>query len=61
MKFPNDYVIGVFIPENTKHIEIIGTKVIPEFGPLSILILGVAIGSIAYLSKKSPFGRILLK
>lgn len=56
MKFPNDYVIGVFIPEDAKHIEIIGTQVIPEFGPLSILILGVAIGSMAYLIRKSPFG-----
>jgi len=61
MKFPNDYVIGVFIPENTKHIEIVGTQVIPEFGPLSILILGAAVGSIVYLVRKSPFGVNLAK
>lgn len=61
MKFPNDYVIGVFIPENTKHIEIVGTQVIPEFGPLSILILGAAVGGIVYLVRKSPFGVNLAK
>jgi len=56
MKFPSDYVIGVFIPEDAKHIEIIGTEVIPEFGLLSILVLGVAVGSIVYLTSKSPLG-----
>jgi predicted secreted protein with PEFG-CTERM motif len=60
MKFPNDYVIGVFIPENTKHIEIVGTKVIPEFGSLSILILGVTVSSLVYLNRKSPF-RLTMK
>ena len=61
MKFPNDYVIGVFIEEDTKHIEIIGTQVIPEFGSLSILILGMAVGSIVYLVRKSPLGVNLTK
>jgi len=56
MKFPDGYVVGVFIPKDTKHIEIIGTQVIPEFGPLSILILGMAFGSIIYLIRKSPLG-----
>lgn len=56
MKFPNDYVIGVFIPENTKKIEIIGTTVIPEFGGLPILILGITLFGIAYLIKKPLFG-----
>lgn len=55
MKFPNDYVIGLFITEETKHIEIIGTKVIPEFGHVTILILIVAMGVIVYLVGKSPF------
>ena len=56
MKFPNDYVIGLFIEENAQHIEIVGTKVIPEFGAISILILGVAIIGTIYLVRKSPFG-----
>ncbi|MFQ5440003.1 MAG: PEFG-CTERM domain-containing protein [Nitrosopumilaceae archaeon] len=55
MKFPNDYVIGLFITEETKHIEIIGTKVIPEFGPIAILILIIAMGVVVYTVSKSPF------
>lgn len=61
MKFPNDYVIGIFIEKDTKHIEIIGTQVIPEFGSFSILILGMAVGSIVYLVRKSPLGTDLTK
>lgn len=56
MKFPDDYVIGFFIEEETKHIEIVGTQVIPEFGTISILILGISILGIVYLVRKSPFG-----
>jgi predicted secreted protein with PEFG-CTERM motif len=56
MKMPDGYVVGFIISEDTKHIEIIGTKVIPEFGALSILVLGVAVVSIIYLARKSPFG-----
>ncbi len=51
MKFPNEYVIGMFIPQNTKNIEIIGTKVIPEFGLVTILILGISIFSVITLRK----------
>lgn len=56
MKFPNDYVIGLFIEEDTTHIEIVGTKVIPEFGAISILIFGVAVFGIVLLVRKSSFG-----
>jgi len=56
MKMPDGYVVGLIISEDTKHVEIIGTKVIPEFGALSILVLGVAVVSIIYLARKSPFG-----
>jgi len=55
MKFPNDYVFGVFIHENTEHIEIVGTTVIPEFGTLSILIFFFALFGTIYLVKKSAF------
>jgi len=61
MKFPNDYVIGLFIEEDTSHIEIVGTKVIPEFGAISILILGVAVFGIVFLVRKSPFGANLTR
>ena len=56
MKMPDGYVVGFIISEDTKHVEIIGTKVIPEFGALSILVLGLAVMSIIYLARKSPFG-----
>ena len=55
-KFPNDYALGMIIPKNGQHIEIVGTKVIPEFGAISILILGIAVLSIVFLVRKSPFG-----
>jgi len=53
MKFPNDHVIGFFITEDTKNIEIIGTSVIPEFGSIAIMILGVSILGVIYYSRRS--------
>ena len=52
MKFPNDYVIGFIISEDTQNIEIIGTQVIPEFGSIAILILVLSIVSIVVISRK---------
>ena len=57
MKFPNDYVVGFIITEETEHIEIIGTSVIPEFGVFAILILGISILGLIFFVQKSPFGR----
>jgi predicted secreted protein with PEFG-CTERM motif len=56
-KFPEEYALGMIIPKNTKHIEIIGTKVIPEFGALSITILAISFIGIIYVVK-SRFGSI---
>ena len=56
MKFPNDYVIGFIISEDTKNIEIVGTRVIPEFGAYTILVLGVSVFGLIYLVRKSSFG-----
>ena len=53
MKFPNDYVIGFIITEDTKNIEIIGTRVIPEFGAYAILILGISIVGVVYFMRSS--------
>ena len=53
MKFPTDYVVGFVISEDSKDIEIIGTKVIPEFGTIAIMILAVAITSIIAVTAKS--------
>jgi predicted secreted protein with PEFG-CTERM motif len=56
MKMPDAYVVGLIITEDTEHVEIIGTKVIPEFGTIAILVLGVAIVGIVYVSRTSSFG-----
>jgi hypothetical protein len=55
MKMPDGYVIGMIISEDAKSVEIIGTKVIPEFGAFSIWVLGVTVFGIVYLVRKSPF------
>ena len=56
MKFPNDHVIGFIISEETEHIEIIGTSVIPEFGSIAIIILGVSILGLVYYSRRTSIG-----
>jgi len=55
-KFPDQYALGMIIPKDTKHIEIIGTYVVPEFGVFSIVILGVSIIAIIYFVRKQFFG-----
>ena len=56
--FPNDYSIGFIILETTENIEIIGTRVIPEFGIFTILVLGVSILGTVYFVRKSSFGSV---
>ena len=56
MKFPNDYVIGFVISKTTENIEIVGTRVIPEFGTFAILILGISILGLVYFMRKTSFG-----
>jgi len=45
--------VTVMFPAGTEKIEIIGTKVIPEFGAIAAMILAVAIISIVAISAKS--------
>lgn len=59
MKMPEAYVIGMIIDEETTNVEIIGSKVIPEFGALTILVLGISILAIVYVVRRSPFGTSL--
>lgn len=42
-KYSEDYAIGMSIPKNTHKIVIQGTRIIPEFGSISIIVLVVAI------------------
>ena len=53
MKFPNDYVVSFVITETTKNIEIIGTKIVPEFGIFAIAILGTSILGMMYFIQRS--------
>jgi predicted secreted protein with PEFG-CTERM motif len=41
----------MIIPKDTKHIEIIGTHVVPEFGVFSIAIMAISFIGIAYARK----------
>ena len=53
MKFPNDYVVSFVITETTKDIEIIGTKIVPEFGIFSIAVLGISILGMVYFIQRT--------
>jgi predicted secreted protein with PEFG-CTERM motif len=55
MKMPDGYVVGFIISEDTKHVEIIGTKVIPEFGTVAILVLGISILGIVYVARNLDY------
>jgi hypothetical protein len=55
-KFPNDYSVGMILPEGTRNLEIIGTNVIPEFGSITIAVLGITIFAIVFVIRgKSRF------
>ena len=58
MEIYDDQVIGFVITENTKNIEIVGTKVIPEFGVFAVLILGISISGLVYFTRKLSFGNV---
>lgn len=59
MKFPTDHVIGFIIDDNTKNIEIIGTRVIPEFGAYATLILAISIVGLVFFARRLSFGNSL--
>ncbi|WP_100182552.1 PEFG-CTERM sorting domain-containing protein [Candidatus Nitrosotenuis aquarius] len=54
---PESRLITIQFQEGDSDIEIIGTFVVPEFGPIAILILVVAVSSVLVLSKKNTFLR----
>jgi predicted secreted protein with PEFG-CTERM motif len=55
-KFGENYALGMILPPGAKNVEIMGTQVIPEFGTVAILVMGVAITGIVFVARKSPFG-----
>lgn len=48
-----DRTITVAIPSGTEQVEVIGTRVVPEFGGLSVAVLVVALFSIMAISTKT--------
>ncbi len=49
---PDDVnTIEIELPDNANQITIVGTKIVPEFGVLSIIVLGVAITSMVFIQK----------
>ena len=59
--FPNDFAIGFIITETTENIEIIGTRVIPEFGIFSVMVLGISVLGLICLLQRSSFGQFITK
>ena len=58
---PDNVALGMIVPKDGQHVEIIGTKVIPEFGTFAILTLGVSILGLVYFVRKSSFGRQFIR
>jgi len=51
----NEYrTIAIKFLQGDKDIEIIGTQIVPEFGPIAALVLVIAIVSIIAISKTGP-------
>ena len=51
-KFPNDYALGMIIPKDGQHVEIIGTNVIPEFSVMVLPILAISIVLAVAMTRK---------
>lgn len=49
---PSDRILDCMMPASATQLQIIGTVVIPEFGPMAALILTVGVLSIIFLSNK---------
>ena len=54
---PDNVALGMIVPKDGQYVEIIGTRVIPEFGAFAILTLGVSILGLVYFARKSSFDR----
>ncbi len=52
-RFPNDYALGMIIPKGGEHIEIVGTRVIPEFSIMVLPILAISVLLIVAITVKS--------
>ena len=53
IQFPKDISLGIIMPQDGQHIEIIGTRVIPEVGVYTILIFTDSIFGTIYFVRKT--------
>ena len=53
IQYPNDMSLGIIMPKDGEHVEIIGTKVIPEFGSLVLIMLGISTLGMMFALRKS--------
>lgn len=53
VKYQKDVRIGFLLDKNSEKVEIVGTKVIPEFSTLAILIFAAAIITVMYIMRSS--------
>ncbi|MGC1709698.1 MAG: PEFG-CTERM sorting domain-containing protein, partial [Nitrosotalea sp.] len=53
MTTSTDRTLAIPFKNGTQQIEIIGTFVIPEFGPIAAMVLAIAVVSIIAISKKT--------
>ncbi len=61
IKYPDNYALGMMIPKDAKNVEIIGTYVVPEFGMLPIMVLGIIlVGTVCLARKSSIISRLEL-
>ncbi len=54
---PDNVALGIIVPKDGHHVEIIGTSVVPEFGVLVILTLGASMLGTVYFARSSSLGK----
>ena len=59
IKHPDDYAIGFVISETAENIEIIGTKIVPEFGVYSVMVLVISILVLVFIMQKTSLGSLV--
>ena len=51
-KMLEGYSLAFYLPENAQSVQIIGTSVVPEFGSMVVIVLGISImGIVLYFRK----------
>ncbi len=53
IQFPNDVSLGIIVPQDGRHVEIIGTRVVPEFSMIVLPILTLSVLLIITITQKS--------